>query len=502
MKNKFLIVPYLLFAIAIGMLAYRHFVLKAEFLPVITNDTWKLEVTVDAEELASNKVIKLNIPSTLSKARIIQEGYSQTVQGMTVYESNGIRTLVWSNRGVENSIPEKAFNYSVVLQQGTSGIEIPSNLSQLSVDLVADFPDYQPELLTKYIREIKQAKKNVALELGECFAKSKCLESNTGITKSISIRKKAILLVNVLRQNNFKAAIARGFYPEKPTKDTNFIYWVRAEKEQKTYNVFLDSEISNGQQVLFWDFLDELNQISNPVNMHYSMLPDENYNFLKPQKEVLHSKFFDLISLHDLPASVQVVYRVMLLIPLGALIVAFTRIIIGVSAFGTFMSVLVALSFNQVGLKVGLSLLLIMIVAGLIFRGLMSKMRLLSVARISCTLIFVIMSIAVISKISWNFNLVEGFSATLFPIIVISMIIERMSIMIEEAGIKPTIKNLINTIIMSSIIHLIMTTKIVQYWSFSFWEMHIVIMGLLMLIGRYNGYRLSELFRFRNLVNK
>ncbi len=502
MKNKFLIVPYLLFAIAIGMLAYRHFVLKAKFLPVITNDTWKLDVTVDAEELASAKVIKLNIPSSLTKAKIIQEGYSQTVQGLTVFESNGIRTLVWSNRSTDNSIPEKAFSYSTVLQQGTNGIEIPANLSQLSVDLVTDYPGYDPELIGKFIREIKQDNHNFALELGECFADNECLVANTGISKSLSMRKKAILLLNILRQQNYQAAVARGFFPEKPTKDTSFIYWVRAEKDQKVYNVFLDSEIRSGQQVLFWDFLDELNQVPHSVKMQYSILPDENYNFLKPQKEVIHSKFFDLISLHDLPASVQVVYRVMLLIPLGALIVAFTRIIIGVSAFGTFMSVLVALSFNQVGLKVGLLLLLIMIVAGLMFRGLMSKMRLLSVARISCTLIFVIMSIAVISKISWSFNFVEGFSATLFPIIVISMMIERMSIMIEEAGIRPTIKNLINTIIMSSVIHLVMSLKIVQYWSFSFWEMHIVTMALLMLIGRYNGYRLSELFRFRNLVNK
>jgi hypothetical protein len=38
----------------------------------------------------------------------------------------------------------------------------------------------------------------------------------------------------------------------------------------------------------------------------------------------------------------------------------------------------------------------------------------------------------------------------------------------------------------------------VKYWAFYFPELLLVLLALIILIGRYTGYRLSELFRFRD----
>ncbi len=58
-------------------------------------------------------------------------------------------------------------------------------------------------------------------------------------------------------------------------------------------------------------------------------------------------------SLFSLPIQTQAVYSVLLMIPIGALIMVVMRNIIGIDAFGTFMPVLIALSFRETQLSVG-----------------------------------------------------------------------------------------------------------------------------------------------------
>ena len=58
-------------------------------------------------------------------------------------------------------------------------------------------------------------------------------------------------------------------------------------------------------------------------------------------------------SLFSLPIQTQAVYSVLLMIPIGALIMVVMRNIIGIDAFGTFMPVLIALSFRETQLLWG-----------------------------------------------------------------------------------------------------------------------------------------------------
>ena len=62
----------------------------------------------------------------------------------------------------------------------------------------------------------------------------------------------------------------------------------------------------------------------------------------------------------------QLVLQVLLLLPLGALLVAFCRQVIGIKTFGTFMPVLVALAFRETGITFGLIFFLTLIAVGLV----------------------------------------------------------------------------------------------------------------------------------------
>lgn len=87
-------------------------------------------------------------------------------------------------------------------------------------------------------------------------------------------------------------------------------------------------------------------------------------------------------------------FKTIMLIPIGALIVVFLRIIIGLKTSGTFMPVLIAVAFVQTQLVTGIVGFLLIVGTGLIIRSYLSKLNLLLVARISAVIITVIMIIS------------------------------------------------------------------------------------------------------------
>ena len=83
--------------------------------------------------------------------------------------------------------------------------------------------------------------------------------------------------------------------------------------------------------------------------------------------------FLSWTSLFSLPSDSQLVFRALFLVPIGALVIAFLRQVVGVSTFGTFMPVLIALSFREIGLLNGILLFTgssrLACCSGPIFRG-------------------------------------------------------------------------------------------------------------------------------------
>lgn len=72
-------------------------------------------------------------------------------------------------------------------------------------------------------------------------------------------------------------------------------------------------------------------------------------------------------SIHSLPLEEQAMFKTIMLIPIGALIVVFLRVLIGLKTSGTFMPVLIAVAFVQTQLLWYHRLLLI-VGTGLIIR--------------------------------------------------------------------------------------------------------------------------------------
>ena len=207
-------------------------------------------------------------------------------------------------------------------------------------------------------------------------------------------------------------------------------------------------------------------------------------------------------SIYTLPILEQNTLKWLMIFPLAILVVVLLRNVIGVTTMGTFTPMLLAMSLVKTGFVPGLICFSIMIFLGLVMRAVVAKLNLLLVPRISFVVIFVILLIQLLTIVGYRLDSSLVSSAIFFPIIITAWIIERASITWEEEGAKNTIKEILNTLLTAVVTYFVISNETVRHVMFAFNELNMVIMFIVMLLGTYTGYRLTEITRFAPLVSK
>jgi hypothetical protein len=83
--------------------------------------------------------------------------------------------------------------------------------------------------------------------------------------------------------------------------------------------------------------------------------------------------------------------------------------------------------------------------------------------------------------------------------VIISMVIERMSVGWEERGAAPSIREGLGSLLMAALAYLVISKYILDSWVSVFPEINLVVLGIIIALGRYTGFRLTELIRFKSL---
>lgn len=202
-----------------------------------------------------------------------------------------------------------------------------------------------------------------------------------------------------------------------------------------------------------------------------------------------------------LPASERAVFRYIVLIPLGAFVVVLMRNIIGIPTLGTFMPVLLALALLEIKPLQGILMFAILVGSGLWFRFLLSRMNLLVVPRVAACVVIVTLLMMLMGVISYQLGMSVGIKITLFPMIIIAWTLERMSLIWEEEGKRSAFIQVAGSVVVAVFAYYFMSVSQIQYWAFYFPEMLLILLAGILLIGRYTGYRASELIRFKTFSN-
>jgi len=205
------------------------------------------------------------------------------------------------------------------------------------------------------------------------------------------------------------------------------------------------------------------------------------------------------LTLLSLSVNTQLVFETLLMIPIGALLLVIMRQVVGVETIGTFMPVLIALAFQVTDLIYGIFFFTALVATGLLVRFLFAQLNLLLVPRLAAMLVVVILIMIGMSLVADEVSLGLGLSVALFPIVILTMTIERMSVTWEENGPGEAIKQGVGSLIVAVIAYVVMNIELLRHVVFVFPELLLVVLAAMLMLGRYSGYRLSELYRFRDL---
>jgi hypothetical protein len=130
----------------------------------------------------------------------------------------------------------------------------------------------------------------------------------------------------------------------------------------------------------------------------------------------------------------------------------------------------------------------------------MERLKLLLVPRLASVLTVVVLMMAGISVVTHQLGIGAGLSVALFPMVILTMTIERMSIGWEEAGPREALQQAAGSLLAASLAYLAMTDRQLQHLVFMFPELLLIVLAAMLVLGRYTGYRLTELTRFRALA--
>jgi hypothetical protein len=211
------------------------------------------------------------------------------------------------------------------------------------------------------------------------------------------------------------------------------------------------------------------------------------------------NRFLDRWSLFRLPPDFQRTFRILILVPIGALMICLLRNIVGFPTFGVFLPVLMALAFRNTGLAYGLGIFWGVVLIGYLVRRWIDQLRLLLVPRLSVILTLVIICIIIFALLGNKFGLREFMAVGLLPFVILTMTIERFFVIVEEAGAREGILTAAGSAGVATITYEILQLEPLQLTFFVYPELLFAVAAVQVLLGRYTGYRLLELFRFRRL---
>jgi transglutaminase-like putative cysteine protease len=213
--------------------------------------------------------------------------------------------------------------------------------------------------------------------------------------------------------------------------------------------------------------------------------------------------FWRKVSFYSLHVSEQHLVEFLLLLPLGALIASVTRTLIGIPTFGIFGPALIGLAFHD--LKVlpwGLPVFLLTVLIGWAIRHLLERYQLLQVPRVSAMLTLIVIFLLAMILTANNFGITTSRYISLFPLVIMTFVVERFWTIEEEDSAAASFITLLGTVAVAVTVSLALAPQAVGTWMLRYPETLGLVLAAQFLLGRYTGYRLTELYRFGDLIKE
>jgi hypothetical protein len=513
---------------ALGLMAVRYHVLGDEVKLPAGPNVWKVTLTVTGHSNGDPRLLIL-APLDFNRQHVLRESFhsAQMVEHTPESRSPQRRRVLWTRKAGAADGPLKLrcdFRCSIDQTQPTAPMSRlgrllyapPAKGAYLDVGprLGADYQrlgalarkltagkehhEEQTHALFDYVASQIANEASVGSRLLNPAGAAECLADGGGDAAA-----KARLLVALLRSRGIPSRLVTGVTLTRGPKQTAH-WWVEAwlrdrwvamcpfhqkyGKVPATYLVFGFGDLAmvRGRHVrdLDYAFLVERSRLADTRGANDSAL----------------RRFFRRVSLYMLPPAEQRLVEFLLLLPVASLIVCIYRNLIGLHSFGTFAPALVGLAFRDLHTLPGVGVFVGILLVGWLMRRVLDHYHLLQVPRVAMMLTLVVILLITATVVANQFELPATRYVALFPMVILTGMIERFWTLESEDGTLSSFKTLLTTLLIAGTVALVVSLSALASHLFRYPETLGLIMALQLLIGRYTGYRLMELFRFRDFL--
>jgi len=498
------ILASLLIALGLAICAWQIWILGIPLREDESTDLWNIDAKVEFQAKDNLPIkVQLFVPHLNQDYVSLGESFVSKNYGVALANVDNNRTVTWSARRASG---KQILYYRLILSKRYSGSEKAKEEGPTWIESPPLEGAEQVAVLA-LLEPIRQHSADIETFIGETIRRisSEAVDDNVKLLlagdNSIPSKTRVIELLlstaHIPVQRVHSIALTAGAQqPQLWLRSFNGEKWLYFDPESGKQGLPAD-------RLIWWHGDAPLLSIDGGRRAQVSFhLSDSEINALRLASltdQNMGSTFLKY-SLYSLPIQTQQVVQVMLMIPIGVLLILLLRNLGGLQTLGTFTPVLIALAFRETGLGTGVSLFILITALGLLLRAYLEHLKLQMLPRLSVVLTFVVIVIAGLSLASHGLGFENGLSVALFPMVILTMSIERLSITWEERGAAFALKAGAGTLLAATGAHLLMSVPALTYFIFTFPACLLPLVGLMLLLGRYRGYRLTELLRFKALL--
>jgi 7 transmembrane helices usually fused to an inactive transglutaminase/Transglutaminase-like superfamily len=519
---------------SLGVMAVRYRALGDEVKLPSGPNVWKVTMTVQGRMEGNARVLTAS-PLDFNRQHILRETYRSTQMQARPPEARQPqrRRVLWTRKG---GVPDGSFKLrceficsidqvrptAPMTRLGTKLYAPPARGAYLDVAQALRFAGEPSDLSGDYERVVALARQRTAGKdrlSDQAHALFQYVDAQIANEPSISgtapagaaeclaegsgdSGAKSRLLLALLRSRGIPSRMVTGVTLAKGSRQAPHL-WVEAWLHDRwlplcpfyhhygrvpsTYLVFghTDLALVRGKHV---------------ADVRHAFLVERYHEEEAAVQDSLPRRFFRAVSLYMLPPSEQRLVQFLLLMPVAALIVCVYRNLIGLNSFGTFAPALVGLAFRELCTIPGLLTFVSILLLGWILRRVLDHYHLLQVPRVAVMLSLVV-TLLIGSVVAANhFAMPATRYVSLFPLVILTGMIERFWTLEAEDGTLASFKTLLTTLLVSATVAILLSVPALERQLFRYPETLGIIVAGQLLIGRYTGYRLLELFRFRDFL--
>ena len=304
---------------------------------------------------------------------------------------------------------------------------------------------------------------------------------------------RALAMVALCRAAGIPARIVTGIILKDDIEPRPH-YWVEAYQDKR----WLAYDIQAGyRQAVPANYLpmrrngSDIMQVLNGelLQIEYDLEREFDHPYLR---EITTRNYFNILDLSRLPLDARNELALLLLLPLGALITALCRHLVGLHSYGVFTPTLLALAMIYTDIMTTTVIFIVVCSLAIGGRSLFPE----SITRIPrlaiiFTLVALIMTLS--TSVMDYFDLGQGGKVVLLPIIILTSMVDRLYRTIEDRGMKIAMRRLAWTIMITLLCLPVIQFVALGHFLVQYPELHFITLALFVLISLYKGKTLINL---------